>query len=128
MRRNLCQVTEIMKSMSSNIVQMKRHVKRHDTTEIDEKSMSSDIAQMKLRAQQSQVTMMHETTDRKGKERRLQVVGDASHAFNSKAKGTGPVTELFLYITCSLRSSHRASISKGSIEIKGLAHFIDVPS
>src|SRR3954470_22299020 len=70
MRCNLCQATEIMKSMSSNIVQMKRHVKRHDTTEIDEKSMSSDIAQMKLRVQQSQVTIMHEATDKKKKERK----------------------------------------------------------
>src|SRR3954467_1420079 len=127
MRRNLCQETEMVKSMSSDIVQMKRHVKQHDTTEIDEKSMSSDIAQMKLRAQQSQVTMMHEITDRKGKGRRLQVVGDAPHAFNPKAKGTGWVAEIFLYITCSLRSSHRASISKGSIEIRGLTHFVDVP-
>src|SRR4051794_19707639 len=89
--------------------------------------MSSDIARMKLRAQQSQVTMMHETTDRKGKGRGLQVVGDASHAFNSKAKGTGWVAEIFLYVTCSLRSSHRASISKGSVEIRGLTHFVDVP-
>src|SRR4051812_27790250 len=127
MRHHLCQVTEIVKSMSSDIVQMKRHVKQHDTTEIDEKSMSSDIAQMKLRVQQSQVTMMHETTDRKGKERGLQVVGDASHVFNSKAKGTGWVAELFLYVTCSLRSSHRASISQGSVEIRGLTHFVDVP-
>src|SRR3954468_12544948 len=103
--------------MSSDMIQQK----------IDEKSMSSDIAQMKLRAQQSQVTMMHETTDRKGKERRLQVVGDASHAFNSKAKGTGWVTEIFLYVTCSLRSSHRASISKGSVEIRGLTYFVNVP-
>src|SRR4051812_44616968 len=89
--------------------------------------MSSDIAQMKLRAQQSQVMMMHETTDRKGKERRLQVVGDASHAFNSKAKGTRWVAELLLYVMCSLHSSHRASISKGSVEIRGLTHFVDVP-
>src|SRR3954463_5664921 len=103
--------------MSSDMIQQK----------INERSMSSDIAQMKLRAQQGQVTMMHETTDRKGKEKRLQVMGNASHTFNSKAKGTGWVAELFLYVTCSLRSSHRASISKGSIEIRGLTHFIDVP-
>ena len=65
--RYLCQATEIRKTMSVDMIQMKLHVKRHVTEEINERSMSSDIVQMKLRAQNCQLTKLHETTKDKDK-------------------------------------------------------------
>src|SRR4051812_12109915 len=58
---------------------------------------------------------------------RLNMVRERSNSFPSRNKGTGWVTEFFLGITRSLLSTFGAGATKGSIEIKGLTYFIDVP-
>ena len=127
-----------MKSMSRDIVQVILHVKWHVTKQKMRKSMSSDIAQMKLRVQDSQLTKLHEITD--DKDRRwwkkegkgwtkpsLYMVHEWVHSFPSRTKRTQRVTEFFFQVALPLLSSFGTSITKGCVEIKGLAHFIDVP-